>query len=88
MHYLTKATAGGRRSDIVAASPGCLCRVDGAVPSKKSGTDIHGRPVSTIEEWQQGAAVVTYEVNGPGHHIDLIYIRKGQTVCWGKRIEC
>jgi predicted phosphodiesterase len=46
---------------ILAASPGCLARTDGAVPSTKGGIDLDGRPVSTQEDWQQGVAVVRFE---------------------------
>ena len=46
---------------IMAASPGTLARVDGAVPSTRGGLDIHGRPLTVVEDWQQGIAVVTYE---------------------------
>lgn len=46
---------------IMAASPGCLARTDGAVPSTKGGTDLFGRPLATQEDWQQGLAVVHFE---------------------------
>lgn len=49
---------------IMAASPGTLARVDGAVPSTKGGVDLHGRPLTVVEDWQQGIAVVTYEATG------------------------
>ena len=45
----------------MAASPGCLAKTDGAVPSTKGGVDLDGRPLTTIEDWQQGVAVVRYE---------------------------
>jgi predicted phosphodiesterase len=47
--------------EIMAASPGCLARIDGAVPSTKGGTDLDGRPLTRIEDWQQGIAVVHYQ---------------------------
>lgn len=47
--------------EIMAASPGCLARIDGAVPSTKGGTDLDGRPLERYEDWQQGIAVVRYE---------------------------
>lgn len=53
---------------ILAASPGCLARVDGAVPSTKQGTDLDGRPLYRTEDWQQGCAVVTYE-EGEGRFV-------------------
>jgi hypothetical protein len=41
----------------VSASPGCLCRVDGAVPSYGSGLTEQGRPVKHWEDWQQGVMI-------------------------------
>ncbi len=49
---------------IMAASPGTLAKVDGAVPSTKGGIDLHGRPLTVVEDWQQGIAIVTYEDTG------------------------
>ena len=46
---------------IMAASPGTLDRCDGAVPSTKGGMDLDGRPMTIVEDWQQGLAVVSYE---------------------------
>lgn len=46
---------------IMAASPGTLARCDGAVPSTKGGIDLDGRPMTIVEDWQQGLAVVSYE---------------------------
>jgi len=47
--------------EIMAASPGCLARIDGAVPSTKGGVDLDGRPLTRIEDWQQGMALVSYQ---------------------------
>lgn len=52
-------------STIMAASPGTLARCDGAVPSTKGGIDVDGRPLTTVEDWQQGFAVVTFHEDGP-----------------------
>lgn len=46
-------------AEIMAASPGCLARIDGAVPSTKQGLDLDGRPLTRAEDWQQGLGVVT-----------------------------
>lgn len=46
-------------AEIMAASPGCLARVDGAVPSTRQGLDLDGRPLTRVEDWQQGLGVVT-----------------------------
>lgn len=53
-------THGNRSSGrfVVAASFGCLARIDGAVPSYHSGVDEDGRPVKYVEDWQQGLGVV------------------------------
>jgi predicted phosphodiesterase len=46
---------------IMAATPGCLAKVDGSVPSTKGGIDLHGRPLTVVEDWQQGIGVVQYD---------------------------
>lgn len=64
--YRTRVSEAGPRT-IMAASPGCLCRIDGAVPSTKSGADEFGRPLMQgAENWQQGLAVVQYQPKGVG----------------------
>lgn len=51
--------------EVMAASPGCLARTDGVVPSTKGGIDLDGRPINRSEDWQQGLAVVPYnKTNG------------------------
>ena len=48
-----------------AASPGCLCRTDGAVPGVNVGIDQRtGRSIDRPQDWHQGAAVVTYDPTG------------------------
>jgi len=61
--YKTREDFDGPRT-IMAASPGCLARIDGAVPSTKQGMDIDGRPLVSTENWQQGLAIVEYETSG------------------------
>ena len=76
----TRMTRKGPRT-IIAVSPGCLCRTDGAVPSTKSGWDENGVPISSSEDWQQGLAVFTYE-KGDDYKIwpELVPILNGQTM--------
>ena len=62
---------------IMAASPGCLARTDGAVPSTKGGIDLDGRPVVRSEDWQQGLAVVEYEPGDGRFTYEQINIRNG-----------
>jgi hypothetical protein len=61
-----------------AYSPGCLCRIDGAVPSFKGGTMTNLHPVKQYENWQQGIGVVWYKDNGD-FTIENIHIMDG----WG-----
>jgi predicted phosphodiesterase len=49
---------------IMAASPGTLAKIDGSVPSTKGSIDLHGRPLTVVEDWQQGIGIVTYETEG------------------------
>jgi hypothetical protein len=51
-------------AEIMAASPGCLARIDGAVPSTRQGLDLDGRPLHRAEDWQQGLGVVTIHADG------------------------
>ena len=62
---------------VTAMSPGCLARIDGAVPSTKGGTDLDGRPLTRYEDWQQGLAVVDYEEGDGKFNLEMITIRDG-----------
>lgn len=55
----TRNTKNGPRT-VTAWSPGCLCRIDGAVPSTTGSTDLMGRHIERAQNWQNGLAVVTY----------------------------
>jgi predicted phosphodiesterase len=63
----------------MAISPGCLCRVDGAVPSVNGAIGIDGRPAVIAENWQQGVAVIKYKDTGE-FYVNLVQIDGGQTV--------
>ncbi len=69
---------------ILAASAGCLARVDGAVPSTKGGIDLDGRPLTVTENWQQGLAVVTYQEGDAPFNLELVPIRDGQMMYRGQ----
>lgn len=60
----------------VAVSPGCLCRVDGAVPSVNGSTKIDGTPATYHENWQQGILVTTIDDSGKEFH-ELVQIDRG-----------
>lgn len=69
-------------------SPGCLCRVDGAVPSTNSGVGSDGRPAQRWENWQQGMALVHYTDDERGlFHIQPIHIMDGWAVYNGQKFE-
>ncbi len=61
--FKTREDFDGPRT-IMAASPGCLARIDGAIPSTRGGVDLDGRPLIRYENWQQGLGIVTYEDTG------------------------
>jgi hypothetical protein len=70
---------------VNAWSPGCLCRIDGAVPSQKGGTDAHGRPVRRIEAWQQGVGIVT-ELEDGSWSKENVLIDRGRAIFRGQLI--
>lgn len=82
-HKTRRVREGARQS--LAASPGCLCRVDGHVPSTKSGVDVFGRPLTRPENWQQGLAVVTYEPGDGPFGVEIVPIHDGAAFFRGKR---
>jgi len=70
----------------VAISPGCLCRVDGAVPSVNGSTHIDGSPAKYFENWQQGIAVVTLQDDGQ-FFTELVQIKDGIAWFRGKQFK-
>lgn len=70
---------------IMAASPGCLAKVSGEVPSTKGGLDLDGRPLTVVEDWQQGLAVVTYQPTGESRFFyEQVPIHDGEAFYRGK----
>ena len=67
-----------------AVSPGCLCRVDGAVPSVNGSTHVDGSPAKYYENWQQGIAVITVEPDGE-FYTELVQIKDGVAWFRGRR---
>ena len=82
--FKTREDFDGPRT-IMAASPGCLARIDGAIPSTRGGVDLDGRPLIRHENWQQGMGVVSYEDSG-AHRFsyDVIPIYDGWALYQGK----
>lgn len=73
----------GELINVNSWSPGCLCRVDGAVPSVKGGTKINGKPVARQEQWQQGVGVVTVMPDGSWGK-EIVPIFNGRAIFRGK----
>lgn len=63
MLYHTNHTSTGPARNA-AFSPGCLCRVDGSVPSVKGGATPNEKPVKYWENWQQGVGFAWYKDTG------------------------
>jgi predicted phosphodiesterase len=81
--HKTRQTRSGPKHSL-AATPGCLSRIDGAVPSTKGSTDPWGKPLTSWENWTQGIAVVSYmEGDGP-FALELVPIFHGQAVFRGE----
>lgn len=70
----------------VAISPGCLCRVDGAVPSVNGSTKIDGTPAQYFENWQQGIAVISYKSSGD-FFTELVQIDNGRAMFRGREFN-
>lgn len=76
MFYHTVDTQRGPRTRF-GATVGCLCRIDGAVPSTKGGHDAFGRPIKKYEDWQQAVGVVTYMDGDNPFALEHAYIHEG-----------
>lgn len=58
--YRSSTGARGQAVESYSANPGCLCRVDGAVPSVNGAIGSDGRAAHVIENWQQGLGMAYY----------------------------
>lgn len=72
----TRHTRNGPRT-VSAVSFGCLCRIDGVVPSTKGGIDVHGQPVRTSEDWQNGIGVIRFQPGDGLHVVEHVEILNG-----------
>lgn len=84
-HYKTVHDRGGPVRSM-AASPGALCRIDGAVPSVNGSVGIDGVPAVHWEDWQQGLAVVHYAETGEFYY-NAHQIIDGRTVIGGQEFS-
>lgn len=70
---------------FVAASPGCLARVDGAVPGRYHSTDARGQLVPRAQDWQNGGLAI--EHNAKHHNITPFRIDADGMNLWGKHYD-
>jgi len=67
-------------------NPGCLCRIDGAVPSVHGARHLDGSKATFYEDWQQGVAVIRYRDTGE-FYVELIQIDNGKGFYGGQELE-
>lgn len=75
----------GQAQQVQSWTLGCLCRIDGAVPSTKGGTDEFGRPYKRQESWQHAVGVLTE--TDKGWWIEPIMIHDGVALYRGKELN-
>ena len=85
IHKTRRVRAGARTN--FAASLGCLCRLDGTVPSTKSGVDVFGKPLERFENWQNALGVVTYEEGDGRFGLEIVPIHDGTAWFRGELIH-
>lgn len=85
MMYKTHDTSAGMVQNG-AYSPGCLCRIDGAVPSVAGGVNLSEHPVKQYENWQQGVGIIWYKDNGD-FAIENVHIMDGWAVYAGSEFR-
>jgi hypothetical protein len=73
----------------VSASPGCLCRIDGAVPSVNGAQHTDGTSAVHWENWQQGMMLVWYkdEPDDQRFYIEPLHIMDGAVVYEGREFS-
>ena len=86
LQHKTRRVRGGAKENL-AATIGCLCRVDGAVPGVHSGFDEWGNPVKGMYDWQQAVAVVHYEEGNGRFALDMVSIHDGSAIYQGEMFE-
>lgn len=66
-------------------NPGCLCRVDGIVPSVHGARHIDGSKATYFESWQQGVTVIRYLDDGTAF-FEMIQIEEGSAMHLGQEL--
>lgn len=78
---ILRRTTFDRAGKITSAyiNPGCMCRVDGAVPSVKGAVGVNGDSAIAWEDWQQGLVIIRYKESGE-FRAELIEINDGMAI--------
>lgn len=81
--HKTRGTRYGPRT-TVAHSPGCLCRIDGYVPSTHAGFDPRGTVPVRYEDWQHGTTIIHYQEDDGKFKLEPVLITDGWAMYDGK----
>jgi len=82
--YRSVMGARGEAVESYSANPGCLCRVDGAVPSVNGAIGADGTPARIVENWQQGFGLAYYNDTESWPHV--YRIRNGIAIIAGMEL--
>lgn len=84
----SKTVLSDRNSKVrsMSINPGCMCRIDGTVPSFHGATGINGQAALRWEDWQNGLAVIRYKESGE-FFANLVQIEDGVTVYEGQELR-
>jgi len=82
--YHSVMGARGEAVESYSANPGCLCRVDGAVPSVNGAIGADGSPARIVENWQQGFGLAYYNDTESWPHV--YRIRDGRALIDGMEV--
>lgn len=82
--YRSVTGARGKAVESYSANPGCLCRVDGAVPSVNGAIGADGTPARIVENWQQGFGIAYYNDTESWPHV--YRIRNGVAIIDGQEL--
>lgn len=78
---------GNEIRECVTLTPGCLCAIDGAVPSASSAINPDGQYVPNSENWNQGAAFLTFHEDGGPMGVEIAHISNGEAFFRGTRYK-
>lgn len=78
IHRTTKTKDGPRVT--MGMTLGCLCKIDGSIPSTKSAIDARGNTVKSQEDWQHAVGIVEYQDGDMPFQATPILIHNGTAI--------